>query len=51
MAFAMFEMKIVLATVLQRAALSLAPGTSSRLARRAITFAPSDGARVVAHAR
>ena len=47
MAFALYEMKIVLATILQRVELELAPGASDRMARRSITFAPADGARVV----
>lgn len=47
MAFALYEMKIVLATLLQRVDLELAPGASDRMARRSITFAPADGARVV----
>jgi cytochrome P450 len=47
MTFALYEMKIVLATVLQRADMTLAEQASDRIARRSITFAPADGARVV----
>jgi cytochrome P450 len=47
MAFAMYEMKIVLATVLGQHDLMLAADSSARMVRRGITFAPSDGARVV----
>jgi cytochrome P450 len=46
MAFAQYEMKVVLATVLAEHDLMLAPDSSARMARRGITFAPSDGARV-----
>jgi len=46
MAFAMFEMRIVLAQVLPRADLRLAEGPA-RVVRRAITLAPSGGTRVV----
>jgi len=46
-AFAMYEMKIVLATVLTQVGLNLAPGNSAQMARRAITFSPSGGPRVL----
>lgn len=51
MAFALYEMKVVLATILRRARLSLARGYVARVARRGITLAPSKGAPVVMHAR
>ena len=47
MAFALYEIKMVLATVLARARLRLAPGAEVRVVRRAITLAPSGGTRVV----
>ena len=47
MAFALYEMKMVLATVLSRSVLTLAPGPRSKVGRRGITLAPSDGTRVV----
>ena len=50
MAFALFEMRIVLAQVLDRVDLSLAPGYKPKLVRRAITFAPSRGLPVLARA-
>ena len=53
MAFALYEMKIVLATVLvPRAQLRLAPGAPAQgIVRRAITLAPSGGTRVIAERR
>jgi cytochrome P450 len=48
MAFASYEMKIVLATILSRMRLSRAPGKPVRLVRRGITFAPSEGMPIVA---
>ncbi|HEY7958322.1 MAG TPA: cytochrome P450 [Polyangia bacterium] len=51
MAFAQFEMTIVLATVLGRLRLRLAPGVPVRTVRRSITFAPSGGTRVIAERR
>lgn len=50
-AFALFEMKIMLAHILPRVDLAFAPGYRPRVARRSITFAPSDGVRVVATRR
>jgi cytochrome P450 len=47
MAFALYEMKMVLATVLSRAALRLANDRPIRAVRRAITLTPSGGMRVV----
>jgi cytochrome P450 len=46
-AFAIYEMKIVLAQVLSRVALRPAPGQTVRVVRRGITFAPSAGMPVV----
>jgi cytochrome P450 len=51
MAFANYEMKIVLATILSRVELTRAPGKRIRLVRRGITFAPSGGMPVVVTAR
>lgn len=46
-AFALYEMKIVLAQVLSRVVLRAAPGHTVRMVRRGITFAPSAGVPVV----
>jgi len=50
-AFATYEMKIVLAEILSRTELHLAPGYTPRMVRRGITFAPSEGVPVVVAAR
>jgi cytochrome P450 len=47
MAFASYEMKIVLATILARVDLANAPGKRIKLVRRGITFAPSGGMPVM----
>jgi len=47
MALALYEMKIVLARMLARVDLALAPGYRPRLVRRSITMAPSGGMPVV----
>ena len=47
MAFASYEMKIVLATIVSRCQLAAAPGKPVQLVRRGITFAPSGGMPVV----
>jgi cytochrome P450 len=47
MAFALYEMKIILAAVLSRAHLRLASGEPARIVRRGITLAPSGGTRVI----
>jgi len=47
-AFAMYEMKIVLAEMLQRVELRSAPGYTLRVMRRGLAFAPSEGMPVVA---
>jgi len=46
-AFALYEMKIVLSTLLARTELAIAPGYKLRVVRRSITWAPSDGMPVV----
>jgi len=51
MAFALYEMRVVTAEVLQRVVLSAAPGYQVRVVRRGITFAPSDGLPVLAEKR
>ncbi|AKT41317.1 cytochrome P450 [Chondromyces crocatus] len=51
MAFAMYEMRMVLATVLRRASLELASNRPVRMVNRHIMLAPSDGAPVVLKAR
>ncbi len=47
MAFAVYEMKMVLARVMLRTRMRLAPGTPIRVVRRSITLTPSDGLRVI----
>ena len=47
MAFALFEMKVVLGEVLSRVELRLAPGYRMQPVRRSITLAPSQGMPVV----
>jgi cytochrome P450 len=51
MAMAMYEMKVVLATILPRFDLEKVPGTRIRLVRRSITFAPSEGMPVLVRRR
>lgn len=51
MAFAAYEMRIVLATILARVDLAAAPGEPVKLVRRGITLAPSGGMPVVVSAR
>lgn len=46
-AFALYEMKIVLAQILLRVTLRAAPGHNVHMVRRGITFAPSEGMPVV----
>jgi cytochrome P450 len=50
MAFALYEMKMILATILSRAWLRAAPGYTPRAVRRSITLTPSEGMPVVADA-
>jgi cytochrome P450 len=50
-AFALYEMKTVLAQVLSRVVLRPAPGRTVRVVRRGITFAPSAGMPVVLESR
>jgi cytochrome P450 len=51
MAFALYEMKIVLAVMLSRARLRLASPGAVRVVRRTITLAPEGGTRAVLEAR
>ncbi|MGH7899287.1 MAG: cytochrome P450, partial [Candidatus Binatia bacterium] len=51
MAFALVEMKIVLAEMLSRVELRAAPGYQVRVVRRSVTLAPSEGMPVVAERR
>jgi cytochrome P450 len=51
MAFALYEMKVVIATVLSRVELGLAPGYHVRVVRRNVTLAPSEGMPVVLERR
>ena len=51
MAFALYEIKMVLATALCRTQLRLAPGPPPTVARRSITLTPSDGTRVIVDQR
>src|SRR5262249_56292248 len=51
MAFALYEMRVVTARVLQRVVLRTAPGYQVRVVRRGVTFAPSDGMPVLAEKR
>jgi len=44
MAFALYEMKVVLSTLFARVRLARSPGAESRPVRRGITLVPSDGA-------
>jgi cytochrome P450 len=46
-AFALYEMKIVLAEILRRVELELQPGYEARVIRRSVTLAPSQGMPVV----
>ena len=50
-AFATYEMKVVLAEVLSRVQLRVAPGYRPDVVRRAVTLAPSGGVPVVVAAR
>jgi cytochrome P450 family 135 len=45
--FALFEMKVVLSTILARAQLAVANGRSERVTRRAVTFTPARGGRIL----
>ncbi len=51
MAFALYEMKMSLATILQRTRLSLAADASVEVVRRSITLAPAMGLRVTVRER
>ena len=48
--FALFEMKIVMQTILQRTSPVAQSGRGERVTRRAITYAPKRGARIVVEA-
>ena len=48
--FALYEMKIVLQTILDRVALVPQHGSDERVTRRAVTFAPNRGARIAVEA-
>jgi cytochrome P450 len=50
-AFALYEMKIATATILSRRSLRLAQTPPARVVRRAITFSPEHGTRVIAEPR
>jgi cytochrome P450 len=50
-AFAVFEMKMVLAVIFRRLRLQLAPGYAPRSTRRAITITPTEGLPVVIRSR
>ncbi|HEY8518417.1 MAG TPA: cytochrome P450 [Candidatus Binatia bacterium] len=50
-AFALYEMRIVLAEVLTRVVLRAAPGYQVRVVRRSVTLAPSEGMPVVVERR
>jgi cytochrome P450 family 110 len=47
MAFALYEMKVVLGTVLASVQLARLPGARSFPIRRGLSLAPDDGVRVV----
>jgi cytochrome P450 len=47
MAFALYEMKVVLATLFARADFAIAPGYGVRVVRRNVTWVPSEGMPVV----
>jgi len=47
MAFALYEMKVVLATLFAQAELALAPGYRARIVRRNVTWVPSEGMPVI----
>jgi cytochrome P450 len=48
--FALYEMKVVLQTILDRVSLIPEDGPGERIVRRAVTFAPNHGARIVVEA-
>jgi unspecific monooxygenase len=51
MAFALYEMKVVLATLLAQVSLFRPPGSRSAPIRRGVSLAPDDGARMVVKGR
>ena len=50
-AFALYEMKVVLATLFSRLRMTRPPGAVSKQVRRGISIGPSDGTRIVAQWR
>lgn len=50
-AFALYEMKIVLAQTFLRARLDLAPGYAPKIVRRSISYAPHDGMPMICRSR
>ena len=46
MAFAMYEMKVVMATILSEVELELAQRAPVKMVRRAVTFTPRGGTKV-----
>jgi cytochrome P450 len=51
MAFALYEMKVVLTTLFSRVSLVRPPGSTSSPIRRGLPLAPDDGAQMVVKAR
>jgi unspecific monooxygenase len=51
MAFALYEMKVVLATLFSQVRLTRPPGSHSAPVRRGVSLAPNDGARVMVTGR
>jgi cytochrome P450 len=47
MAFSLYEMKVVLATVFAHTRIRRAPGSRTKMVRRGVLIAPADGTRVV----
>jgi unspecific monooxygenase len=47
MAFALYEMKVVLSTLFTQVTLERPPGSRSRPIRRGVSLAPDDGAQMV----
>ena len=47
MAFALYEMKVVLSTLFMQVSLARPPGSHSRSVRRGVALAPDDGVRLV----
>jgi cytochrome P450 len=47
MAFALYEMKVVLSTLFSRVRTTRPPGSFSHAIRRGISLAPDDGAKIL----